>query len=53
VRFRLHRHGSTVQAELTQDGITLTHVDGIGVPVDHDGEKVVITPGTVLQIPGT
>ncbi len=51
VRFRLQRHGSTVQAELTADGITLTHVDGIGVPVQHDGNTTVVTAGTVLEIP--
>ena len=51
VRFRLHRHGSVVQAEMTADGITLTHVDGIGVPVCHDDEVTVVTPGTVLRIP--
>ena len=50
-RFRLQRHGSTLEAELTPDGITLTHVDGLGVPVRHADETTVITAGTVLQIP--
>ncbi|MEP6298781.1 MAG: glycosyl hydrolase family 65 protein [Ilumatobacter sp.] len=51
VRFRLHRHGSTVQAELTSAGVTLTHVDGLGVPVRHDEQITVVTEGTVLAIP--
>ena len=51
VRFRLHRHGSAVQAELTADGITLTHVDGLGVPVRHGDVTTVVIEGTVLQIP--
>ena len=50
-RFRLQRHGSTVQVELSADGIMLTHVDGIGVPVHHDGDTKVVTEGTVLRIP--
>ena len=51
VRFCLTRHGSTVHAEMTAEGITLTHVDGLGVPVRHDDETTVVTEGTVLTIP--
>ncbi len=51
VRFRLHRHGSTAQAELTSAGVTLTHIDGLGVPVRHDEQITVVTAGTVLLIP--
>ena len=51
VTFRVHRHGSTAEVELTSTGATLTHVDGLGVPVSVDGEKVVVTAGTDVTIP--
>lgn len=51
VRFRINRHGSIAEVELTAGGATLTHLDGIGVPVQHDDRKVVVTAGTTLLIP--
>ncbi|WP_420450696.1 glycoside hydrolase family 65 protein [Ilumatobacter sp.] len=51
VRFRIHRHGSTVQVELRREGCSLTHVAGLGVPVrDGDGVTVVVE-GSDLFIP--
>ena len=51
VRFRLHRHGSTVAVELTPDGATVSHVDGLGVPVSTLDGRVVVGAGDVHHIP--
>ena len=50
-RFRIHRHGSTMQVELTADGCTFEHVDGLGVPVIDGGERLVIQEGVTHHIP--
>lgn len=50
-RFRIRRHDSAMQVELTTDGCTLTHIAGLGVPVRDRDVDVVITPGTVHHVP--
>ena len=51
VRFRVHRHGSTMEVELTPEGCTLRHVDGVGVPVRDGDARVVVHAGVVHRIP--
>ncbi|MFK7917630.1 MAG: glycosyl hydrolase family 65 protein, partial [Ilumatobacter sp.] len=51
VRFQLNRHGSAAQVELTAQGATITHLHGLGIPVECDGDKIVVTEGTTLTIP--
>jgi alpha,alpha-trehalose phosphorylase len=50
VRFRIHRHGSTVQVDLDADGCTLSHVDGLGVPVVDGDHHVVISEGLTHRV---
>ena len=45
VRFRINRHGSQMQVELTADGCTLRHLDGVGVPVRDRGARVIVEEG--------
>ncbi|MEM1334995.1 MAG: glycosyl hydrolase family 65 protein, partial [Actinomycetota bacterium] len=33
IRFTIRRHGSAIRVELSRDACTLTHLDGLGVPV--------------------
>jgi alpha,alpha-trehalose phosphorylase len=49
-RFRITRHGSAMQVELTSDGATLTHIDGVGVTVRDGDTEVVIGPNIVYRI---
>jgi alpha,alpha-trehalose phosphorylase len=51
VRFRINRHGSVMQVHLDADGCTLSHVDGLGVPVLDGEHRVVIEEGTTHWIP--
>jgi len=50
-RFRITRHGSSMQVELSSEGVTLTHLDGVGIAVVIDGECVVVEEGTRHHIP--
>ncbi|MGA9276923.1 glycoside hydrolase family 65 protein [Ilumatobacter sp.] len=50
VRFRIHRHGSTMQVALTPAGCELTHVDGIGVSIIDDENRIVIHDGITHHI---
>ena len=51
VRFRIHRHGSAMQVELTADGCTLCHIDGVGVPVRDGDTRVIVHAGVTHFIP--
>ena len=51
VRFRIHRHGSQMQVELTPDGCTLHHIEGLGVPVRDRDTRVVVRAGVTHFIP--
>ena len=51
VTFHLRRHSATLRVEIDHDGCTLTVTDGIGVPLRHDDEHVVITPDAPYVIP--
>jgi alpha,alpha-trehalose phosphorylase len=51
VRFAIRRHGSRMTVELTPDGCTLNHVDGVGVTVRDRGERVVVSEGVSHFIP--
>ncbi|WP_241432160.1 glycoside hydrolase family 65 protein [Ilumatobacter nonamiensis] len=50
VRFRVHRHGSTMQVELTPDGAQLSHVEGIGVPVKDGEVEIVVEAGVTHHV---
>ncbi len=50
IRFRIHRHGSTIQVELTPDGCDLTHVAGLGVPVRDGDREFVVTENSSHHI---
>jgi alpha,alpha-trehalose phosphorylase len=50
IRFRLRRHGSVLQVELDDDGLTLTVVSGSGVPVRVGDGVVLVTADEQLRI---
>ncbi len=49
--FRVTRHGAVARVEVDRAGCTVTTESGYGVPVLHDGEIVVLTPGRQVRIP--
>ncbi len=51
VRFQINRHGSRMSVELTPDGCTLRHVEGVGVPVRHGDARVIVHEGAAHFIP--
>ena len=48
--FRLHRHGSTIEVTVDPDGSTVSLVDGLGVPLDIDGTRTVVTADQPARI---
>ncbi len=48
--FHLQRHGSRMRVDVDGDGLTLTVLDGDGVPVRVDGELVVVLVDEPLRI---
>ncbi len=50
VSFRLRRHSSTVRVDLDPDGLTLTVLDGSGIPVHTGDEVVLVTADEPLRI---
>jgi alpha,alpha-trehalose phosphorylase len=51
VRFRINRHGSRMQVELTPDGCTLSHIDGVGVMVRDGDTRVIVHEGITHFVP--
>jgi alpha,alpha-trehalose phosphorylase len=51
VRFRINRHGSRMQVELTPDGCTLSHIDGVGVMVRDGDTRVIVHEGVTHFVP--
>jgi len=49
--FHLLRHGSQLRIDVDRDGLTLTVLDGDGVPVRHRDELVVVRVDEPLRIP--
>jgi trehalose/maltose hydrolase-like predicted phosphorylase len=49
--FHLLRHGSRMRVDVDVDGLTLSVLDGDGVPVRTDGELVVAHVDEPLRIP--
>ena len=53
MKFRVDRHGSRVDVAVDHDGVQLTLVDGVGLPVDLDGgERRVCTADEPLHVTG-
>ena len=50
VTFHLARHASTMRIDLDPDGLTVTVVDGAGVPVRHGEGQELVTVGVPLRI---
>jgi alpha,alpha-trehalose phosphorylase len=50
-RFTIQRHGSTLDVTLGEDGCELRVTDGLGIPVKHGDETVVVTPDAPYWIP--
>ncbi len=50
VSFRLRRHGSTLVVDLDPDGLTLTALDGGGIPIRIGDDVVLVTPDEPLRI---
>jgi hypothetical protein len=50
LRFRLSRHGSTLQIDLDPDGLTVTVLTGSGVPVRTGDDVTLVTADTPLRI---
>lgn len=48
--FHLRRHGSRMRVDVDQDGLTVTVLDGGGVPVCHGGDVVLVTVDEPLRI---
>jgi alpha,alpha-trehalose phosphorylase len=48
--FHLQRHGSKVRVDVDPGGLTLTVLNGSGVPVHHDDRVVLVVPDEPLRI---
>ncbi len=51
VRFRIQRHGSTLDVALDRDGCELTVIDGLGVPLREGSGTIIVTADAPHWIP--
>lgn len=50
ITFRLTRHGTLFQVDLDPDGLTLSVIEGLGVPIRHLDEELTVTADAPLRI---